>query len=194
MEIIEKNFSFEGVRKVDLARKKYIILHHDYWVGASPELIHNSHRNKGFGGAGYNYWIHKDGLVYALRPLELQGAHCPARNVEGIGICLNGNFMLSPPLEAQLFSLVELMHYLMARFSIKEGNIELHKQHSATSCPGDLFPLDRLMEMLHYRRHWAYDSMSQLLRRGIITEPKDLASYPTYGELCQIIRRVIDLD
>lgn len=48
------------------------------------------HRNRGFADIGYHYYITRDGVVHAGRPLYTEGAHAQGYNRYSIGICYEG--------------------------------------------------------------------------------------------------------
>ena len=48
------------------------------------------HRNRGFADIGYHYYITRDGVVHAGRPLYKEGAHAKGYNRRSIGICYEG--------------------------------------------------------------------------------------------------------
>ena len=48
------------------------------------------HRGRGFADIGYHYYITRDGVVHAGRPLYQQGAHAVGHNAHSIGICYEG--------------------------------------------------------------------------------------------------------
>jgi N-acetyl-anhydromuramyl-L-alanine amidase AmpD len=48
------------------------------------------HRNRGFADIGYHYYITRDGVVHAGRPLYTEGAHAVGYNRYCIGICYEG--------------------------------------------------------------------------------------------------------
>ena len=48
------------------------------------------HLRRGFSGAGYHYYIRKNGDIKSLRPVELPGAHAKGYNANSIGICYEG--------------------------------------------------------------------------------------------------------
>lgn len=48
------------------------------------------HRQRGFKGIGYHFYIRKDGTVIPTRPLERIGAHAKGFNAESVGICYEG--------------------------------------------------------------------------------------------------------
>ena len=48
------------------------------------------HRARGFANIGYHYYITRDGVVHAGRPLYQEGAHARGYNKHSIGICYEG--------------------------------------------------------------------------------------------------------
>lgn len=48
------------------------------------------HRHRGFNGAGYHFYIRKNGDIKNTRPLEKAGAHALGYNAHSIGICYEG--------------------------------------------------------------------------------------------------------
>ena len=48
------------------------------------------HRHRGFNGAGYHFYIRKNGDIKNTRPLEKRGAHALGYNAHSIGICYEG--------------------------------------------------------------------------------------------------------
>ena len=48
------------------------------------------HRHRGFNGAGYHFYIRKNGDIKNTRPLEKPGAHAMGYNAHSIGICYEG--------------------------------------------------------------------------------------------------------
>ena len=48
------------------------------------------HRNRGFADIGYHYYIARDGVVHAGRPLHTEGAHAHGYNRFSIGVCYEG--------------------------------------------------------------------------------------------------------
>ena len=48
------------------------------------------HRHRGFTGAGYHFYIRKNGDIKNTRPLEKPGAHALGYNAHSIGICYEG--------------------------------------------------------------------------------------------------------
>lgn len=56
----------------------------------TPEALDKLHRQRGFDGTGYHYYIRRSGAVYLGRPLEKMGAHAKGFNANSIGICYEG--------------------------------------------------------------------------------------------------------
>ena len=54
------------------------------------EVIDAWHRARGFARIGYHYYITRDGVVHAGRPLHIVGAHATGYNAFSIGICYEG--------------------------------------------------------------------------------------------------------
>lgn len=48
------------------------------------------HRHRGFNGAGYHFYIRKNGDIKNTRPLEKPGAYALGYNAHSIGICYEG--------------------------------------------------------------------------------------------------------
>lgn len=48
------------------------------------------HRRRGFNGAGYHFYIRKNGDIRTTRPLERVGAHAKGHNAHSIGVCYEG--------------------------------------------------------------------------------------------------------
>mgnify|MGYP002541845993 CR=1 FL=1 len=52
--------------------------------------LETAHRNRGFDGAGYHFYIRKNGYIKGTRPIEKIGAHAKGYNAHSIGICYEG--------------------------------------------------------------------------------------------------------
>lgn len=55
-----------------------------------PADLVRMHRQRGFNGCGYHFYIRRTGEIYDMRPLERIGAHCRGHNEGSIGICYEG--------------------------------------------------------------------------------------------------------
>ncbi len=54
------------------------------------EQCRTDHLKRGWKDIGYHYYITRDGMVHAGRPLEQPGAHCKGHNEHSIGVCYEG--------------------------------------------------------------------------------------------------------
>ena len=138
---------------------KYIVLHHTAADRGSVESIHETHLQRkdkngnSWLGIGYHFVIGNgngmgDGEVqptFRWRE-QLHGAHAGNReyNQLGIGITLVGNFEKSPPTEAQMSSVIQLVAQLKKEYGISEDQIFGHADVKATACPGKYFPLEEI--------------------------------------------------
>lgn len=48
------------------------------------------HRQRGFDGPGYHFYVRKDGRIVRTRPIEKIGAHVKGYNKSSVGICYEG--------------------------------------------------------------------------------------------------------
>ena len=142
MKIIETNLQFNSNYN-QMKEVEGIVLHNSgVTVLQSVETIHNYHKNKGWAGIGYHYYVRKDGSVYRGRPENMAGAHCPGVNSTSIGICAEGNFNEETMTEVQKQAIIELVKDIKSRYDIKW--IKGHREILATSCPGANFPLEEI--------------------------------------------------
>ena len=85
---IKRAYTSPMMRKIDL-----IVIHCSATrcnTNFTPEALDACHRKRGFNGCGYHFYITKDGLVHAMRPVHLPGAHARGYNANSIGICYEG--------------------------------------------------------------------------------------------------------
>jgi len=149
----------------DKNRWQGIVIHHSADDSGDAAEFHYIHQQKGWDGLGYHFVIDngsnnhgkKDGEVeigYRWRQ-QTKGAHCRVNpydnnywNEHTIGICLVGNFERSYPTEAQMRSLVKLIHFLQQRYHIPTSKIIGHGDVKPTKCPGRHFSFQELHERL----------------------------------------------
>ena len=135
MNIIETNLSFGTMSK--RASTYRIVLHHAAMNG-SVEDIHRVHKNKGWAGIGYHFYVRKDGSIYRGRPEWAIGAHASGSNYNSIGICAEGNFENETMSDAQKNSIKELVAYLKNKYEITI--VVRHRDVGSTACPGKNYP------------------------------------------------------
>ncbi|MEU9605470.1 N-acetylmuramoyl-L-alanine amidase [Streptomyces sp. NPDC048057] len=125
---------------VPLSSRTEFFIHYDgasriSYVGPKvPQAIERTHLAKGWAGVGYNFVIDQDGVVYEGRGWTLQGAHCPGRNVSGLGvqIAIGGDQEPSARALASARALYDEACSRTGRKLAKRG----HKDGIATACPG----------------------------------------------------------
>lgn len=59
----------------------------------SPEALDRIHRQRGFTGCGYHFYITLDGIISPMRPLDRIGAHVRGFNARSIGIAYEGGLL-----------------------------------------------------------------------------------------------------
>src|SRR5574344_1037195 len=143
MEIIETNLQFGNMDT--RTKTERIILHHAEASSCTPEQIHQWHLERGWAGAGYHFLVRKDGSVYRLRPEDKVGAHAYGSKYNPIGICAEGSYMEEIMPDKQKNAIVELIKYLQNKYNMNV--IQRHKDVCATSCPGDNYPFDEIVNL-----------------------------------------------
>lgn len=142
MQIIESNLNWYGAltqrQKTDL-----IVLHHAAAKNATIYNIHNWHLANDWSGAGYHFYIRKDGAIYRGRPENVVGAHAVGHNATSIGVCFEGDFNKEIPSQKQIDTGLELVSYLKKKYKIK--NVKGHGDLMATDCPGKWFPMEQFL-------------------------------------------------
>lgn len=145
MEIIETNLDFDYMSERNSTERT--ILHHAEASECTVEDIHRWHKNNGWAGIGYHFFVKKDGTIYRGRPEEYVGAHAYGSNYNSIGICAEGRYMEEEMPEEQKQAIIELVRYLEDKYGI--DTIQGHREVCATSCPGDNYPFEEIVNGVH---------------------------------------------
>ena len=143
MDIIKTDLSFRSMTPRSISNVNETILHHAGAENCSVYDIHQWHKNNGWAGIGYNFFIRKDGSVWEGRPLEYVPAHCSGHNSTTIGVCFEGNFEYEWMSEAQINAGKELIVYIRNTYGINK--FSKHKDYNSTDCPGQNFPFDEIV-------------------------------------------------
>lgn len=88
---------------------------------------------------GYNYEINGSGKVYKAREEGERTAACYQKSMNNgqcIHICIEGNFDIEKPHEAQIFALRDLLRGLVKKYEINKKNILFHGHIANKTCPG----------------------------------------------------------
>ena len=148
MNIIETSWNWRGGLSTRPSTK-YIALHHAAVVFCTPQDIDRWHKNQGWIGIGYHFFVCKDGTIYRGRPLWALGAHVGGSNSNSIGICAEGDYSKEKTMPAeQKLAIAELLNYLKS-YRYPDAKIVGHGEIGASECPGRYYPLD---EMKNYKR------------------------------------------
>ena len=137
-------------------KRTTIVIHHSAGtdhVTRDWETIKAGHLAKGWRDIGYHYGIEMIGdeaVILKGRSLDNGGAHCPAGNMNrvGIGICVIGNYQLAAPSPLIINKLSILCKMLCTEHNIPPEMILPHKQFKATLCPGQYFPMKYLVDLV----------------------------------------------
>ncbi len=153
----QSNLQFKGkLKQRDDNATKCIVLHHSEVLSRhSVKDVHTWHKNKGWAGIGYHYFITKDGEIHTGRPRDTWGAHAYGHNGESVGVCFEGDFNKEDPRAKQL----EASVLLLAILSLAYGNIPIFPHRELTTgknCPGKRFPFESLWEKVEDCKHYLY--------------------------------------
>ncbi|QAT40816.1 N-acetylmuramoyl-L-alanine amidase [Clostridium sp. JN-9] len=142
MNIIQTNLSFGSMSYGNLPNA--LVYHHAEASKCSVYDVHQWHKENGWAGIGYHYFVRKDGSIYKGRPNNAIGSHCLHHNTNTLGICAEGNYMIEHMPEVQKQALVELGQYLKSIYPIRA--VYGHRELMATECPGTNYPLQEIKQ------------------------------------------------
>ena len=99
----------------------------------------------------YNALVELIGSGYEVimgRDWDINGAHTLGHNDHSLGICLIGNFNLSPPPQAQLTRAAKQIAMWQRIYNIPKDRILFHREVNQTDCPGTMFSKDMILALL----------------------------------------------
>ncbi len=105
-------------------------------VGA--DTIDEWHKQRGWSGIGYHFFIKRDGQIEIGRTLEIHGAHTSGHNKDAIGVCYAGGVDSNMCPEdnrtsEQIASFLLLLRFLKNTFP--KAIIHGHRDFSTKACP-----------------------------------------------------------
>lgn len=178
MNIIETSWNWNGTLSTR-AYTDYIALHHAECSVCSAADVHSWHKNNGWCGIGYHFFVRKNGEIYRGRPLNKVGAHVLGMNNRSIGICAEGAYMKETMPYAQKLAIAQLLDYLKTNY-YPNAKIVGHREIGDSDCPGKNFPLEELknyknilkgvdsMEFKDVNGHYAKQHINDLLNMGVV--------------------------
>lgn len=134
-----------------------IVLHHAEADNCTVYDINRWHKNNGWAGIGYHFYVRKDGSIWTGRKIEQIGAHAGSNkskpaykydnwaNRETVGICAEGRYTKDAMPNIQKQAIIWLCKYLIDKYPTIE-KIYKHSEISATDCPGDKYPFDEIVK------------------------------------------------
>ena len=178
MKIINENYDFKNGLE-NRTKTDKIVIHHRAGDG-DVQSIHAQHKNQGFSGIGYHFYVRKSGQVYKGRPIASVGAHAIGANYDSIGVCFEGNFDVEdtmPP--QQLKAGKELVSYLKTLYPRAE--IISHRDVQSTACPGRYFPFENIREGV---KELTVEEAIEIVqaKAGLEDETIDFLLFYKYGE------------
>ncbi|MEM9820243.1 MAG: N-acetylmuramoyl-L-alanine amidase [Bacteroidota bacterium] len=137
----------------------HLIVHHSATSNTSTDWaavvrsIWNTHVNSwGWSDIGYNWLVDPTGQLYRGRGQGIQGAHFCGTNAGTTGVCMLGNFQLTPPSNAAQQTLQAFLAWQSCLEDIdplgnsfhNSSNLNLahisgHRDGCSTECPGNTF-------------------------------------------------------
>ena len=144
-------------------RWKYIVIHHSAGDFGNIEYLQQVHMERQkydpIKAIPYHYIIgNGNGLSMGeiasdwRTEYDVWGAHLSLKNLDrnfrGIGICLVGNYEMTPVPAKQYESLVGLTKQLMSKYNIPASNVAGHGmvENEYTKCPGKYFPFENFIK------------------------------------------------
>lgn len=145
MKIIETNWKWNGSMSTR-GSTDYIALHHAAAVTCSAQDIDNWHKNNGWSGIGYHYFVRKNGSIYRGRPEWALGAHVSGMNNCSLGICAEGDYDKEQTMpDAQKSAIIALIKDVKSRYP--NAKVVGHRDIGSSDCPGKYYPMS---EMINY--------------------------------------------
>lgn len=143
MQIIDDGLVFANVLAKRTATN-ILVFHHAEATICSVRDVHTWHKQNGWSGIGYHFFIRKNGTVFQGRPIDTIGSHAQGRNSDSIGVCFEGNLENEQMTEEQVVAGIEIAKYCRKLYP----NIKLvrHKDVNFTACPGKNFQNKILVE------------------------------------------------
>ncbi len=159
MNIIETNWNW----RCSLSKRnqtKYIVLHHMALKNCNAQQIDQIHKNSGWSGIGYHFFVSKSGKIYRGRPIWAVGSHALGENHCSIGIGAEGDYSVETTMpKAQKNAIANLIYELKKTYTF--ATVVGHCEVCATQCPGRYYPLNELKNCKNVQDNEEELTMSQ---------------------------------
>ena len=149
INIIETKWRWNGTLS-QRAHTDYIALHHAEASSCTAAQVDEWHKNNGWSGIGYHFFVRKDGSIYRGRPLTAMGAHVSGMNDRSIGICAEGKYSTETMPDTQKRAICRLLVHLKDNY-YPNAKIVGHKEIGDSDCPGRNYPLEDIKQ--NYRAY-----------------------------------------
>lgn len=181
MNIIETNLNFGKLS--NLGEIKRIICHNADASTCTIQDIDRWHKNNGWAGCGYHFFVRKDGSIYRGRPEDKLGAHTSNYNTGSLGICFEGKYNNEEMPEAQLKAGQELIKYLLNKYNLSKANVYKHKDFNNTDCPGNKFPWDKIID---------FNCINTIISNNVGSKKEGYSEYANYvGTRCKELQSLL---
>lgn len=175
----------EALIPLKIDKIKFLVVHEtmsglDYtWQQCNAD-----HKANGWACAGYGEMIYPDGTVYILRGDHIQ-AQCEGHNSCSYGIALVGNFETNGNVpQAQYQALIERANYHLSRFP-KSCVVIPHRDLAPTSCPGNAFPMLKLLKDISATTDSLMSALNTLVREDVVKSPDYWLANAKEKSLCK---------
>jgi hypothetical protein len=96
------------------------------------------HFSLGWPDLAYHYIVGRDGVVYEARPADAVGDTATDYDPTGhLLVVVEGDYEVEVPSAAQLEALARLLAWAASTYGVSADTIGGHRDHAATTCPGD---------------------------------------------------------
>lgn len=168
-----------------------IALHHMAHSSADVYEIDRWHKNNGWAGIGYGWWISKQGEIYACRGFN-KNAGVEDENGHILSVGFQGDYdNKDKEMPVMQFNAgVWLCKYLMKEVPTIRV-VDGHKLWNSTVCPGKYFPLVDMVTAIFKPEtvHWAEKYFDYMNDHGVKVNDKNYDNLATRGEVMAMVAR-----
>ena len=127
-----------ALRTLDQIRR-LVICHTAAPSGVPIQTVAQAHISQGYPGIAYHYFILESGEILQVAAVEAVVNDEAEWSLNGVNICLEGNFDESEPPPAQLMAAAQLCAWMLPRFQLTAQSVVGMCELLDTSSPGSTF-------------------------------------------------------